>query len=111
MSQQVFADNGNPDMGAVDVGVTGDKDNVWLVPSKRFDFLYCCRDKHNRIIGHFNVILEEVDSMVKREEGFSSLYTHATRQAAGVKVDAQGFTVVNEGLETTAADIETFVMP
>jgi len=28
-----------------------------------------------------------------------------------VKVDAQGFTVVNEGLETTAADIETFVMP
>jgi len=28
-----------------------------------------------------------------------------------VKVDAQGFTVVNEGLKTTAADIETFVMP
>jgi hypothetical protein len=37
--------------------------------------------------------------------------SHATKRAAGVKVDAQGFTVVNEGLEPTAADIETFVMP
>ena len=39
MMQQIFSDDRDPDMGAVDVGVTGDKDNVRLVPSKRFDFL------------------------------------------------------------------------
>jgi hypothetical protein len=46
MVQQILPDDGNADVGTVDIGVACDKDDVRLVPSETLDFL-CCGGNEN----------------------------------------------------------------